>query len=245
METKEITDTLENIVSNGREQDHEPTLATPSNKKTVTPDLGKPEDLEIDRDREPKKLNLPPAIENRYVNVDGNLFDRERGSKIPDIKDKGSALVTKNNDKQTAQDMVSLAQAKGWDSIRVKGSGEFRRQVWLEASLQGLEVKGYRPREEDLALLKAASPDREVNSIDKDATRKPAATLSPADNAKVAAAEKVLLEALKGIPEQQRKDLLNRLSEALKDPANVQKLPDPKREARPQPQRGQNRERQI
>lgn len=246
-----ITDTLDNVISNGREPEpeHDPGLtAIAADIKAATiADIKNPKGPELDRDRDTEKPVLPPSIDNRYVNVDGNFFNREQSGKTPDIRDNGNTLVTKSDDKQIAQDMVALAESKGWDSLRVKGSSEFRQQVWLEASLKGIEVKGYRPKEADLALLQTKSSERETNAIEKDKNaqtvgRDPA--LSPKENAKVAAAEKVLFDAIKGLPEQQRNRLMERLNVALKDPANIRKLPDPQREARPQQQqRGQNRER--
>jgi len=51
------------------------------------------------------------------------------------------------------EDMVLLAQKKQWDMIKVSGAKEFKRNVWLEASSQGMSVNGYKPTEQDLRML--------------------------------------------------------------------------------------------
>ena len=76
--------------------------------------------------------------------------------------------------------MVELAEAKGWDAIKVKGSEEFKRTVWLQASLRGLQVEGYKPKAVELSKLEELKaeqtrPDRNrppaINSIDQQQAR--------------------------------------------------------------------------
>ena len=47
--------------------------------------------------------------------------------------------------------MVELAQAKGWTKLDLKGTDEFKREAWLEASMRGLDTKGFDVREVDRA----------------------------------------------------------------------------------------------
>jgi putative DNA primase/helicase len=58
--------------------------------------------------------------------------------------------------------MVQLAEAKGWQSVRLRGSEEFRREAWLQASLKGIEAKGYAPR--DVDIQKLAEMQRELGT---------------------------------------------------------------------------------
>ncbi|NBF13638.1 LPD7 domain-containing protein, partial [Pseudomonas sp. Fl4BN1] len=61
----------------------------------------------------------------------------------------------------------------------VKGTEEFRREVWLQASLRGLQIQGYQPRDVDLAKLKdlqqEESRDKSRNSIERAPERERAA----------------------------------------------------------------------
>lgn len=200
---------------------------------------------------------IPPALESRYVTVQEGattaFYDRNAPKAVPEFTDKGKSLTTSTNDKTVAADMVKLAASKGWTPLQVKGSEEFRRQAWLEASVQGIGVKGFKPKEADMALLKAMHAERQTNKVeaapvaagqsktqDAPAKNAPAQTqaisdkadsvrnLSTTEKIKVAAAEKVFLHAVRGLPAEQQQKLLNNLQEKLADPANVNKLPTPK-----------------
>ncbi|WP_428929668.1 LPD7 domain-containing protein [Marinibacterium sp. SX1] len=67
----------------------------------------------------------------------------------PAIIDKGDQLSTRNADRGTAMDMIELASHRGWQSLKAKGPEEFRREMWVEGTAQGLKVQGYRPTEKD------------------------------------------------------------------------------------------------
>lgn len=100
-----------------------------------------------------RSAELPDDVKKRFVHSDtvpGQFFDRNR--KLAFI-DKGARLATDQNSPDIIASMVSVAQAKGWQAITVKGHEEFRREAWLAASLAGIEVKGFKPSEQDLAQL--------------------------------------------------------------------------------------------
>ncbi|MBC7602695.1 MAG: hypothetical protein H7255_08560 [Ramlibacter sp.] len=67
--------------------------------------------------------------------------------------DAGKALRTEREDKTTIRAMVEVASAKNWKEITVSGTDDFRRNAWIEASLHGVKVKGYEPREADKQIL--------------------------------------------------------------------------------------------
>ncbi len=96
--------------------------------------------------------------------------------------------------------MVEVAKAKKWETIQVKGSEEIKRNVWLEASMKGMTVKGYEPRDIDLALLNDMKKEqgKEVihNTIEKGNEHQK---------------EKPLNEKDKVDPTQERKEKINNL----------------------------------
>ncbi|MCG7877039.1 MAG: relaxase domain-containing protein [Candidatus Thiodiazotropha endolucinida] len=52
------------------------------------------------------------------------------------------------------QSAVQIGLEKGWKELKLSGSKEFRRQVWMEAKLAGFEnLKGYRPTHSDIEHL--------------------------------------------------------------------------------------------
>jgi hypothetical protein len=46
-------------------------------------------------------------------------------------------------------DMLKISHHRGWTKLRVEGEEAFRREVWIQARAQGLDVSGYRPRDRD------------------------------------------------------------------------------------------------
>src|SRR3546814_4561365 len=45
-------------------------------------------------------------------------------------------------------DAIAIAKHNGWQLIRVHGSDEFKKAVYLEAARSGVEVKGFKPSEQ-------------------------------------------------------------------------------------------------
>lgn len=62
-------------------------------------------------------------------------------------------LVTRIVATEVVRDMVSVAQHRQWEALQVRGSLEFRREAWLEASARGIAVQGYQPIELDRQAL--------------------------------------------------------------------------------------------
>lgn len=90
-------------------------------------------------------------------------------------------IATDRNDQQTVQAMLDLAEARGWKGLRIKGDADFRRTVWMEANLRGLEVEGYKPREADIQELEEKRRLRSHNAVEATAERqnKQAETTKP------------------------------------------------------------------
>lgn len=85
--------------------------------------------------------------------------------------DSGKNLSTEHQDKETVRAMIEVAKAKNWKEVTVSGTDEFKRAAWLEASLNGLEVKGYAPREADKKMLSEVKERNAIESIDKQPRR--------------------------------------------------------------------------
>ena len=157
--------------------------------------------LKTDESKESNKEGLPKALLNKYYVVDDKYHFKGNPEKVA-FEDSGKTLKTTIDDKHIAASMVELAQAKKWGTLQVKGTEEFKRNVWLEASMKGMTVKGYEPRDIDIALLNdmKKSQGKEVvqNTINKDADRQK---------------EKPLKDQEKVDPAQERKEKLNNLSE--------------------------------
>ncbi|OXJ22656.1 hypothetical protein CFB82_39705 [Burkholderia sp. HI2714] len=129
---------------------------------------------------------IPPQIASRYMVKEGRFWkldgmEAKPGSEPttkPHFEDVGSRLKTQQNDRGTIADMLAVMKAKNIDSITVKGSETFRRNAWIEASLDGgIEVKNFKPKEADFALLEAAKRERAALTIKSGTSPEP--TVSP------------------------------------------------------------------
>ncbi len=127
---------------------------------------------------------IPAQVASRYMVKDGRFWKLdgmegkpgELPTTKPHFEDVGSRLKTQQNDRGTIADMLAVMKAKNIDSITVKGSETFRRNAWLEASLDGgIEVKNFKPKEADFALLEAAKRERDALTIKAGASPEPAA----------------------------------------------------------------------
>lgn len=87
-------------------------------------------------------------------------FASQDGNSIITVK-KNSITAHTQNGKPDIQAMLDLAQANGWQSIKLpkwigKGDKAFRSALWLEASKRGLEVQGYQPTQLEQQALQGA-----------------------------------------------------------------------------------------
>lgn len=98
------------------------------------------------------RFDLPVSYHDRFLVTKAkgqqDLY-RSYDDARPAIIDKGDQLSTRNADRETAMDMIELAAHRGWQSLKAKGPEEFRREMWIEGTAQGLKVQGYRPTEKD------------------------------------------------------------------------------------------------
>lgn len=98
------------------------------------------------------RFELPVSYHDRFLVTKAkgqqDLY-RSYDDARPAIIDKGDQLSTRNADRGTAMDMIELASHRGWQSLKAKGPEEFRREMWIEGTAQGLKVQGYRPTEKD------------------------------------------------------------------------------------------------
>jgi hypothetical protein len=136
-------------------------------------------------------------------------------------------LSTDSNSPSVARSMVDVAEARNWQALRVSGNDDFKRLVWLEASLRGVRALGYEPQLADQELLKRERDARAVNRVEpvrsasqperpSEATggaAKESARGSGGRKAVLAALEAVLLN--RGVPSRQREAVMAAAQENL------------------------------
>ena len=129
-------------------------------------------------------------------------------------------LATDTNSPSVARSMVDVAQARNWSALRVTGHEDFKRLVWLEASVRGVKAIGYEPNAADLDVLRREREARQVNRIEMvssaaapAASEKSSARGGGGRKAVLAAIEAVLVA--KGVSQAHREAVIAAASEKL------------------------------
>jgi hypothetical protein len=122
-------------------------------------------------------------------------------------------LATDNNNPSVARSMVDVAEARNWQGLRISGNEDFKRMVWLEASVRGVRTVGYEPQLGDMHLLQRERESRRLNRIeplhertDSSGDGKTSARGSGGRKAVLAALEAVLVA--KRVPAHQREAVM-------------------------------------
>jgi hypothetical protein len=86
--------------------------------------------------------SLPEALRRRYavhVSSDRRTIELfEAGAKSPTITLDARSISTRHNEGVVIADIVALARDRGWQTLKVSGTSEFKDTLWLEASKLGL-----------------------------------------------------------------------------------------------------------
>jgi len=130
------------------------------------------------RRRDTERAQLRTEVERQFLVRDDRYYFKDNNQRLA-ITDRGNKILSPENDARVAVAMAKLAESKGWDSIKVKGTPEFQREVWLEASSRGLKVQGYKPTEADKAALEARNESRLKNYVEQGAPEKTPGSPSP------------------------------------------------------------------
>ena len=85
-------------------------------------------------------------------------------------------LATDVNHPSVARSMIDVAETRNWQAVRISGHDDFRRMVWLEASLRGVKALGYEPQAQDLELLQRQREAHQVNRIEREPLSKSEST---------------------------------------------------------------------
>lgn len=132
-------------------------------------------------------------------------------------------LATDTNSPSVARSMVDVAEARNWKALRVSGNEDFKRMVWLEASVRGVKAIGYEPNPGDLEVLKRERESRLVNRIEaaQEAGQGTAAARTEKASARGGGGRKAVLAAVEAVlvarkvPEKQREAVMAAASEKL------------------------------
>lgn len=116
------------------------------------------------------KASAQPAEPDAVAKQHG-LYTADKGSTrvyFTDYQQKSEVMratagkiTTKLDDRQTVTAMLDLAKERGWDTVKLRGTSDFKREAWQQAQQRGIAAEGYAPSQTDLqeaARRKAAEP---------------------------------------------------------------------------------------
>lgn len=92
--------------------------------------------------RKTEKLTITDDLTGKFLRV-GNKLYRTSDDKAPIVRLEKDRLKTRNID--ALPDIIRIAKANGWTSIKVKGGDKFKKAAFLAATAQGLAVENYKP----------------------------------------------------------------------------------------------------
>jgi hypothetical protein len=108
------------------------------------------------------RLTAPPAQQPDTVARRHNLYTADRRfpaarvyysdyqQKQEVMRAKPRVITTKSDDRQTVGAMLDLAQSRGWQTVKLRGTDEFRREAWVQAQVRGMKADGYTAGNTDL-----------------------------------------------------------------------------------------------
>ena len=156
------------------------TASSRSRTATPTPDKPKPETARPKRKAETPTLT--DDLTGKFLRV-GNALYRTSDDKKPIARLEPDRLKTSNID--ALPDIVRIAKANGWTSIRINGGDTFKKAAYLAAAAQGLTVENYTPSkvvqaEADRLQARIAEREkrREVKNTASKSSRPPGETIT-------------------------------------------------------------------
>lgn len=120
---------------------------------------------------------MPDEIDKHYFRIGDNNYHHKKNPEVCAFVDKGNQLKTELNSSIVVSSLITIAESRGWNVIKVTGNTEFKRFVWMEASLRGMNVHGYKPSEIDHAMLEKRRKEKENRT--NNASRNEKSTASP------------------------------------------------------------------
>ena len=124
-----MADELEGSAPSGRSRTAKPMPVTPK------PAPAKPR-------RKSETPTVTDDLTGKFLRV-GNKLYRTSDDKKPIVRIEADRLKTRNID--ALPDIIRIAKANGWTSLKLSGGDKFKKAAYLAATAQGLAVENYTP----------------------------------------------------------------------------------------------------
>ena len=137
--------------------------------------------------RKPETPTITDDLTGKFLRV-GNKLYRTSDDRTPIVRLEADRLKTSNID--ALPDIVRLAKANGWTSLKINGRDKFKKAAYLAAAAQGLAVENYTPSkvvEAEASRLRARLAERDQRREAKTIGAKPPQPGDEADARKMLA----------------------------------------------------------
>lgn len=132
-------------------------------------------------------LSEPEGIAKRYYveerRGERQYFDDYQRRNLA-MRATDTSISSKREDLNTIRAMIEIAEARGWHSVEIRGSAEFKREAWIEASARALEGRGFTPSDADRQEADRRRAERghanEVRAVEGEQAREERAAGHPA-----------------------------------------------------------------
>lgn len=156
-----MADELEGRAPSGRSRKANATQVTPK------PAPAKPR-------RKSETPTITDDLTGKFLRV-GNKLYRTSDDKTPIVRIEADRLKTRNID--ALPDIIRIAKANGWTSLKLSGGDKFKKAAYLAAAAQGLAVENYSPSkvvQAEAERLRARLAEREMRrEVKKTGGKKP------------------------------------------------------------------------
>ena len=147
------------IALNERSQEIPNKATTPDNNQPHTDSEHVQTDIKKAKRQQGNTQHIPETVSSRYLKIEDKYYLPDKTVAFEDL---GNKLKLETENHTVIRDALAIAKTRGWQSINVSGSQNFKHQVWREASLKGIEVSGYKPTEFQMAEMNHAMTLRDA-----------------------------------------------------------------------------------
>ena len=144
--------------------------------RTANPKPVTPKPVPAKAKRKSEAPTITDDLTGKFLRV-GNKLYRTSDDTKPIVRIEADRLKTRNID--ALPDIIRIAKANGWTSIKLSGGDKFKKAAYLAATAQGLAVENYTPSkvvQAEADRLRARLAEREQRRDGKKAaTNKPPA----------------------------------------------------------------------
>jgi hypothetical protein len=145
---------------------------------------------------------IPDRIRERYVQV-GRRLHFQDGDLALHVRQTRTTVHSQNS--EVIRDALEIERERaGGTPLRVRGTAEFRAEVWTQAQLMGIEVRGYRPSDLERAKLARTIGQEQRRGLDLSNGRAPEESDREAPKQTATAGQHRVPERERGTPDEGR-----------------------------------------